>query len=256
MSTKKYGSRLTNAGALAYAQAQINNEAVGFSYVVFGDGAGMEQEPDPARDSLVNQKYSAPITSIYRDANNPAWVIVEAVIPANVGGFYLREWGINGSDNTLLVIGNYPATYKATAAGNNVVTDLLFKVAVQTTSDAETVLMLAPSEVYVTQTAMLQAFTSHKEDISGHNEATTQLQGFAQYATIEQARQPGSQVQNRAVTPAGLQAALQGLTDAMPDDSMPGHLLAPDPHSQYLTESKHAEIHKGQRASRYFYANF
>lgn len=229
---RRYWSTLTTTGEHEYTLAQLEDRAVPYAYIVFGDGGGVPVDPDKSRETLVNEVYRAPITAAYSRPENPGWLCLETVVPAIDGGWWVREIGAVTGDGKLIVVGSYPATYKTTLEGNGLARDLKVTLVVETTSSAPPELVLGPSAVWATQESMAEAIEVHKKDRDGHSKATTEFYGFTRLSTLEEASEKTLPRNDIAVTPAGLQRVLQSIE--VPQDSMPGHLLAENPHPQYL----------------------
>jgi phage-related tail fiber protein len=124
-------NRLTDLGDAEYAAAFTNLTAVHLTHVALGDGNGAYYEPTKAQTALVREVYRASINSITIDATNANRVIVELIVPATAGGWWIREAGIFSSTGNLFVIGKFPATYKplvSEGAGKELIVRLLFEV--------------------------------------------------------------------------------------------------------------------------------
>lgn len=114
----EYYCLLTDAGAALEARAHAESKPVRLSHVAVGDGNGNVPTPTVAVTALINEVYRRPIDSLSRDEHdlNIAWV--HAVIPADVGGFWIREFGIyaepldEGGEPTLYAYGNHAPYYK------------------------------------------------------------------------------------------------------------------------------------------------
>lgn len=61
---------------------------------------------------MVNEVFRAAPNSLSVDLDNPNWVICELVIPADVGGWYVREAGVFDDAGTLLCIAKVPESCK------------------------------------------------------------------------------------------------------------------------------------------------
>lgn len=230
--SRRYWSTLTTIGEHEYTLAQLENRAVPYAYIVFGDGGGVPVDPDKGQETLVNEVYRAPITAAYSRPENPGWLYLETVVPAIDGGWWVREIGAVTGDEKLIVVGSYPATYKTTLESNGLARDLKVTLVVETTSSAPPELVLGPSAVWATVESMAAAINVHKADRDAHSKATTQLYGFTRLATPDEAAEKALPRHDIAVTPAGLQRVLESIE--VPEDKMPGHLLEADPHPQYL----------------------
>ncbi|EJI6138080.1 phage tail protein [Salmonella enterica] len=77
-----------------------------------GDGGGTPTTPDTTSTALVNEVWRAAVNSVTVDKKHPNIIIVELLIPAEVGGFWVREAGIYDEFNKLVAICSLPASEK------------------------------------------------------------------------------------------------------------------------------------------------
>lgn len=111
------GVLLTLAGQAAFAAAASQGGSpVVLQTIAIGDGNGNEITPLETAVGLTNEVYRTGLQSVTIDAENPNWLVISAVIPAEAGPFTIREIGYFDADNVLLAIADYPATVKNTTA--------------------------------------------------------------------------------------------------------------------------------------------
>ncbi|EAP4107080.1 phage tail protein [Salmonella enterica] len=77
-----------------------------------GDGGGNPTNPDTTSTALVNEVWRAAVNSVTVDKTHSNIIIVELLIPAEVGGFWVREAGIYDEFNKLVAICSLPASEK------------------------------------------------------------------------------------------------------------------------------------------------
>ncbi|EEP1514266.1 phage tail protein [Salmonella enterica] len=77
-----------------------------------GDGGGNPTNPDTTSTALVNEVWRAAVNSVTVDKKHPNIIIVELLIPAEVGGFWIREAGIYDEFNKLVAVCSLPASEK------------------------------------------------------------------------------------------------------------------------------------------------
>ncbi|ELU3968778.1 phage tail protein [Salmonella enterica] len=77
-----------------------------------GDGGGNPTNPDTTSAALVNEVWRAAVNSVSVDKTHSNIIIVELLIPAEVGGFWIREAGIYDEFNKLVAICSLPASEK------------------------------------------------------------------------------------------------------------------------------------------------
>lgn len=103
---------LTNIGKGKLANAQVTGETVNLVQMALGDGNGSYYEPQESQTALINEVWRGNLNQITNDSENPNWIIIEAVVPTNQGGFTIREVGIFDDEGDMIAIGKYPQTYK------------------------------------------------------------------------------------------------------------------------------------------------
>ena len=103
---------LTATGKAKLANSAVLGSKVNFKTLKVGDGKGSYYEPSENQTSLVRQVWSGSIGSISVDENNPNWIVIETLIPAASGGFFIREAGIFDEDDDLIAISKISETYK------------------------------------------------------------------------------------------------------------------------------------------------
>ncbi|WP_232735038.1 phage tail protein [Salmonella enterica] len=77
-----------------------------------GDGGGNPTNPDTTNTTLINEVWRAAVNSVSVDKTYSNIIIVELLIPAEVGGFWIREAGIYDEFNRLVAICSLPASEK------------------------------------------------------------------------------------------------------------------------------------------------
>ena len=104
-----YNTLLTTAGREKIALSLSGGNPAAIKFMAFGDS---EHEPTGFETSLVHEVHRTEISSLTIDPNNPSWAIVEAIIPTNIGGFYIKEVGVFDSKGVMFAIANFPPVYK------------------------------------------------------------------------------------------------------------------------------------------------
>lgn len=191
-----YYTILTRVGAALHANAQVNQTTVPWTHMRLGDGNGAPVTPAENQTGLVHQVHVLPITDIAVHPDNPNWVIAEAVVPSDVGGWTVRETAIYGGPdgNTCIAVGNYPETYKpvlAEGAGR----EMVMRMVVEISSVATVKLQIDPA-VAIASRAWVESLV-----------ATPAKAGLVKLAN-EQEHLDGL-IGNKAATPAGVKAAIE-----------------------------------------------
>lgn len=92
----KYYAVLTEAGAQLEARALAEGRGVVLTHIVVGDANGEDVEPTSAIEALVHEVCRRPIEYRTVDEMDPNITLLHAIIPASVGGFWVRELGVIG----------------------------------------------------------------------------------------------------------------------------------------------------------------
>ncbi len=149
-----YRTILTNIGlakiAAAIADAdEVTPPSVAVSSMVFGDGNGNPTTPVETQDALVREVYQATLNRLELNLETNRY-IAEAVIPADEGGWTVREVGLLDTDGDLFAVASFPDVYKPTA-GEGAVRDLVVRLVFEVTNAAEVELIVDPSVVLATR---------------------------------------------------------------------------------------------------------
>lgn len=103
---------LTNGGTKRIAYSHVNSDPLHLTTFAVGDGGDGYYEPDVNQESLINETYRGNISRIYVDLEYENRLVVECAIPAESGGYYIREIGIFDDKRNLFAIGRIPESYK------------------------------------------------------------------------------------------------------------------------------------------------
>ena len=201
---------LTAQGAAILTNAYVAGTSVSFTHLALGDGNGLPVIPTEGMTTLVHEVHRVPLSAINVDANNPNWLVAEAVLPTTIGGWTIREVGLLDTAGHLIAVGNFPDTYKPLLAEGSG-RDLLIRLIVETSNAAQVTLTVDPSVVLATNQAIVNAVAAHEAKADPHPQykvpaATTAQSGTVRLATNAEATAGTSST--IAVTPTGLAAAL------------------------------------------------
>lgn len=169
MAGYKYYTILTDIGKQKLAEAIANETALDFTEMAVGDSNGTSYEPTSDMTALKHVTYRAAIGSMKINAEDKNIMEFEFVVPASVGGFYIREAGLYSSDGTLIAISRLPEQYKADMA-EGAGSSMTVRILVAVSSDAQIYITVPASITYATQTYVAEEFKKHKADSNPHEQ--------------------------------------------------------------------------------------
>ncbi|RAS33050.1 MULTISPECIES: phage tail protein [unclassified Pseudomonas] len=110
--TSQFYAILTNVGAAKQANADALGIAWKITQMGVGDANGTDPTPNATQTSLINEWRRAPLNQLKVDDKNSAIIIAEQVIPADVGGKWIREIALYDADGDMVAVANCAPTYK------------------------------------------------------------------------------------------------------------------------------------------------
>lgn len=165
--SKTYSTIPTRIGAAKLRNASILNTTVKIVKVAFGDGGGSEYEPTGEETSLKRQTYFTVPNYIKEEGSSPTWVEMEAVIPHNVGGWYLREFCCYDEEDDVIFIGNLPESYKPSGDAG-VIKDLVFEMVYDAVAANVVSLKIDANVVIASRKFVEDQIKTHKEENNPH----------------------------------------------------------------------------------------
>ncbi|CUK22158.1 Uncharacterised protein [Achromobacter sp. 2789STDY5608615] len=145
-----YFGILTKIGEAKEANAKALGVPVNITELEVGDGGGVLPVPSREQTSLIGSKHRAPINRKFVDPSNPAWLVVEQVIPEQFGGWWVREMGLRDADGDLVAVCNCPPTYKPQMAEGSARTQVV-RMVLQVSSTSNFTLKIDPAVVLATR---------------------------------------------------------------------------------------------------------
>ena len=89
-----YFNVTTNVGDAAIATAIANNSKLNITHIAFGDGNGSVPTPTKTRTGLVKEVHRQAVTKYTMHPTIANYIVIETIIPSNIGGFWIREMGL------------------------------------------------------------------------------------------------------------------------------------------------------------------
>ena len=141
---------LTAIGKARIANATALGNKVNFTTLKIGDSNGKYYNPTETQEDLINPVWQGNINSISTDEKNSNWIVIEVIIPSNIGGFTIREAGIFDDEGDLIAIGKYPETYKPKAEDGST-KDLIIKMILEVNNSNSVTLKVDPTVILATK---------------------------------------------------------------------------------------------------------
>nr|DAP96782.1 MAG TPA: tail collar fiber protein [Caudoviricetes sp.] len=138
---------LTEIGKAKIANSGAMGTKVNFTKLKIGDGNGSYYNPTEKQTDLVNTKWEGNITHVGTDEKNPNWIVIEVMVPANVGGFTIREYGAFDDEGNMLAISKCAETYKPTADDGST-KELLIKMILAVSNTENITLKIDPTIIF------------------------------------------------------------------------------------------------------------
>ncbi|HHK4485204.1 TPA: phage tail protein [Pseudomonas aeruginosa] len=175
MSTNQYGGFLTDKGAAKQVEAASGGLRRNITHMLIGDAGGSPGQtpdpvPSPSQTKLVRQRYRVKLNRLVAADNNPSVLIAEAILPQDVGGWWMRELGLEDSDGDMIAVANCAPSYKPLVnEGSGRTQTVRLHIAF---SHAETVELLIDPNVVTATVADLQ---NALLEVRATNDATGQM---------------------------------------------------------------------------------
>ncbi|WP_050577085.1 phage tail-collar fiber domain-containing protein [Pseudomonas parafulva] len=141
---------LTNVGAAKQANADALGIAWKITQMGVGDAKGTDPTPNATQKALINEWRRAPLNQLKVDDNDPSIIVAEQVIPADIGGMWIREIGLYDEDGDLVAVANCAPTYKPVLSQGSGRTQVL-RMSLVVSSAANVQLKIDPSVVLATR---------------------------------------------------------------------------------------------------------
>ncbi|WP_051958915.1 phage tail protein [Janthinobacterium sp. RA13] len=145
-----YFAILTEVGEAKLANAIALGQTLKLKNLAVGDGNGNLPMPVRTQKALVREVRRAGLNQLTIDPTNTSQIIVEQVLPEDVGGWWIREIGIYDEAGDLCAVANCPPSYKplmAEGSGRTQVVRIVLIVA----STAAIELKIDPSVILATR---------------------------------------------------------------------------------------------------------
>ena len=211
----------TAKGLEKLARHAAGGTALVLRELALGDGGGSPAPPPaPSWTELTRQVWRGMVNGVQTSPDNASQVQVDAVIPLNIGGFFIREWGLYDAEGDMVAVGAHAEFYKpviSSGASAEIVERILLPIA-----NAGAITLTIASQAVATQQFVQAQVKAHDESPTAHGDmvrrleehthphATEDAAGLVELATMAEVL-TGTDA-GRSVTPATLAHLLNNLT--------------------------------------------
>lgn len=143
----EYCTILTNVGLAKIIKARAEGTSVVLKSFSLSSSAIVPSEEINALNDVV---YSANINTRFVDADNPHHLVLECVLPADVGGFSVQSIGLYDVDNELIAVGSLPFTYKPKLS-EGAAKEIVFSVVMELANVDDLTIVLDSSQALATR---------------------------------------------------------------------------------------------------------
>jgi|GEM_PF-1056059 len=145
-----YYSLLTDVGLAKITNSYVQGKKVELKTLVVGDGGGSYYQPTSGMTELKNQVWTGNVTQYAVSDSDPRLCGVGGLLPTDVGGFTIREFGVKDADDDLIAVSNYPDTVKI-ARTDGVSTEIRLVLEIMLTNAATAVFKVDPTIIMATK---------------------------------------------------------------------------------------------------------
>lgn len=150
MSSSKYYTILTNIGKAKIANAIAYGRRVELTTFALGDGDGAPYDPDESQTALKREVYRANVSNVVIADDAINMLEVNMAVPANVGGWIVREMGIYDADGDLIAISKTPDDPKP-SAGSGAAKDVIYRLFIVVTNTSAVEIKIDPTVAVATK---------------------------------------------------------------------------------------------------------
>jgi phage-related tail fiber protein len=142
---------LTNAGIAYETACKAAGVPIKLAQISVGDGNGAVYNPDATAKALKREVWRGPLNALFQDEKNPSWLLAEVTIPAEVGGWYVREAGLWTDTGILYAIVKYPESFKPVLATSGSGKEFYIRSIFETSNAAIVTLLIDDTVVKATR---------------------------------------------------------------------------------------------------------
>jgi len=143
-------AKTSTVGRNKIAAFATGGPAVNITTFAVGDANGVYYEPTGEEAALVHEVWRGNVNRVYTHPNHADWIVIEAHIPANQGGFDIREAIAIDAAGAVIAVAKYPLTNKP-APGSGAEKDLYVRLIARVADTSAITQLIDPSLIMATQ---------------------------------------------------------------------------------------------------------
>lgn len=127
MASNKYYTILTKIGQAKIANALAYGRQLQLTKFALGDGGGASYDPDESQTTLKHEVYRANVSNVVVSDETINMMEINMAVPADVGGWIVREMGVFDADGDMIAISKTPDDPKP-GAGSGAAKDVIYRL--------------------------------------------------------------------------------------------------------------------------------
>ncbi|MDR0883382.1 MAG: phage tail protein [Oscillospiraceae bacterium] len=220
-----FSALVTDAGRAKIAANVAAGKPIQIPTCAAGDGNGETYTPTKDQLDLRHRVWAGAVNKVMQNAVRPTTLDIRVIIPADVGGFTVREWGLYDEDGGLLAVAVVPDSYKPVVA-EGATSELLQTLHLTLTSANGITLQIDTSDATATQGDLSEHNTEGASHGGHFVDAVRHITGSERTSWAEAASGLATHAGNTSVHWSSGDRELQTNTVTL----LVGHVSDPVPH--------------------------
>ena len=150
MASTTYYTILTKVGQAKIANAIAYGRQLQITQFALGDGGGSGYEPDENQTALKHEVYRANVSNVVVSDQSINMLEVNMAVPADQGGWVVREMGVYDADGDLIAISKTPDDPKP-GAGSGAAKDVVYRLFIVVTNTDAVEIKIDPTVAVATK---------------------------------------------------------------------------------------------------------
>ena len=164
MASTTYYTILTKVGQAKIANAIAYGRQLQITQFALGDGNGASYEPDESQTALKHEVYRANVSNVVVSDQSINMLEVNMAVPADQGGWVVREMGVYDADGDLIAISKTPDDPKP-GAGSGAAKDVVYRLFIVVANTDAVEIKIDPTVAVATKAEVQAAKEQLQEQI-------------------------------------------------------------------------------------------